>query len=295
MNKNILTIILISAMFVFSGCSLTGTNGANENGFSIGSGSSSKSGMGVDVSFQENNPPSEMYKGEETTFAFLITNYQEHEITDFHIKARGFDTNYVPALESLSFSGTLPKYSQSTGATPYPGFIVTGVVADGFEGNYNFNPEFLYAYTAKTKYTENLCVPDKTNKCNTKIDNTKHSNGPVTVSVSKVVAIGNDIKVQLDFTNSAGGKIVSDYFKTNDFSVEYSAPVVKLGSQTGTCKHIGTEKFQFINGKSSVYCEFPELAKDDSYASQLIVDFEYIYQQTVKKNIVVKDITQGLN
>lgn len=296
-NKNLLIILLLTSILMISGCSLSTNSGENQNGFSIGTGSSSSFGgnsdtQGVLIKFDKNNPPSEMIKGSPATFVLLINNYQNHPITDLDIKTKGFDTGFISGLWDEKEITNVPKKTVSG-----PGMVqevIQGVTGDGFTNNYNFNPKFEYAYTAYTQYLEQICVPNKMNKCNVKIDKSTSQNGPVTIKINRMTSIDNNIRIDFTAQNSGSGKVVNEEnkFKTDDYAVNYNLEEVKLGSQVGNCKHIGVDNYQFMNGKSSFYCEFNR-ASDDSYASQISVKLKYTYNQEIGKNIIIKDLNAG--
>ncbi len=290
-NKYLLTIIGMVFLLFISGCSVPGLGGdEEESGFSLGGGKSNSGGSGVAVTFDDNNPPSEMIKGQPANFGFIFTNYQTHEITDLKIRTSGFDTGYVKGLNKDYNIGKIPKATETTGPGYYSGFKIQGVKVDGFSQKYNFNPKFDYCYTAKTTYTQQICVPSKKNICEINIDNYKNQNGPLAVTIDRITGFEDKIRLDFKIQNSNSGQVVNQCFKTDDYANKYSKPIVKLGSTTGSCEAVSGE--EIVNGKSSFYCEFSRTG-EDSYASQVTVEFNYLYQQSLKKEIVVKDLNNG--
>ncbi len=289
MNKKSLVMILIlSLSLVFAGCS-GGADGAKEDSLFGGkSGSTSKGGSGVELSFADGRPSSEMFKGEPVTFAFVFTNYQEHEINDMKLETRGFDKGYV---SGLSESYNINKIPQATinGAGIYPGHIVNGVSVDNFEDNYNFNPTFDYCYTAKTSFREQVCVPSKTNECDISFDKSSNQNGPLNVKIDRIRTVDKKVRVDLTINNNGKGQVVNECFNVEDYANKYKYKV-SLGSQTGNCEAVSD--FTIINGKSNFYCEFNS-DSDSEYSSQVVVELDYNYQQSTEKKIVVKDLNYG--
>jgi len=290
-KRSSLVIILVLLGVVFSSCSL-GSNDTKVSGFSIGRGSSSSGGSGVDLEFAEGNPTSEMFKAQPYTFAFVFKNNQEHEINDLEIRPKGFDYSYVQGLFTSHVVQKIPKATKQTGPGIYAGLVVQGVRVDGFVGDYQFNPVFDYCYSAKTQFREQICVPSIENKCDTKIDTSTTQNGPLSVNIDHVNSLANDVRVDFTVNNKGSGKIVNTCFNTKEYANAYTLSSVKLGSATGNCEAISG--YQILNGQSKFYCTF-QRTSEDSYASQLVVVLDYKYEQEMQKKIVVRDLTQGYN
>lgn len=286
-RNSILIVVLVSVMLLFAGCSAN-TGDAQTSGF-LSSGSSSKGGVGVGLNFAEGNPKTEMIKGQPGTFAFVFTNYQEHEITDLKVKSKGFDRNYVKGLDEEFSISEIPRYTTQAGAGVYSGYIVSGVVVEGFTGDYTFNPKFDYCYSAKTLYREQICVPSKTNLCDSEVSKSLIQNGPLTVKYDRINAIEDQIRIDFTISNVGGGEVVNECFNDEDYANAYELEAT-LGSDVGSCEAISGQNI--INGKSNFYCTFTRSA-EDSYASQIVVELDYIYQQTTEKKISVKDLNQG--
>lgn len=294
--QNIIMILSFGLLLLFAGCS-GGADGAKSDGiFSIGKGSSSGtnsgSSGGVTLEFAEQNPPSEMIKDQPYTFAFIFKNYQEHEISDLVVKTKGFERGYVESLGESYNIGTLPPATITSGPGVYTGQIVQGVKVGGFEGNFQFNPEFDYCYSAKTKFIEQICVPSKLNQCDTQVEKFSKQNGLLKVSIDRISSLEDKIRIDFVITSSGSGKVVNECFKLDDYSNAYSLGDVKLGSEVGQCDTVSGENI--IGGKSNFYCEFSR-SGDSSYASQVSVDLSYRYQDTYKKSIKVIDLNQGYN
>lgn len=290
-NRTILAILIISILILFSGCS--SDKDIKESGFSIGKGTSkgsSSSKSGVNLEFANQNPPSEMIKGQPYTFAFVFKNFQEHEITDLEFKTKGFERGYVNGLEENYKIASIPPGTQTTGPGVYSGLVLNGVTVTGFEGNFAFNPEFDYCYSAKTNYIEQICVPSTMNQCDTQVEKYSKQNGPLSIKIDRITSLENKIRIDFVITNTGSGKVVNECFKTDDYANAYTLSEVKLGSQIVSCNTISGEKI--ISDKSNFYCEFPRNG-ESSYASQVSVKLDYKYQNTVKKNIKVIDLNQG--
>lgn len=291
--RNILAITSLFILLALSGCS-SETDGKQSGIFpSIGEGksTSTSSTQGISLEFAEGNPPEEMIKGVAQNFAFVIRNYQTHEVTDMSIKSKGYDTSYAPALSQFEGNGysvsSVPKATTQAGPGVFDGLVVSGVSVDGFDGDYNFNPSFDYCYTAKTNYREQICVPSTRNQCDVKIEKLVNHNGPLTVSLDRITPIENEIRLDFTITNSGNGDVVNECFDTEDYSNEYKNLDVRLGSAQGSCTAVSGQKI--IGNKASFYCTFSR-SSDESYSSQVVVEFEYLYQQTTQKKIVVKDL-----
>lgn len=290
--KNLLSILVIGTFLLFAGCSKIGLGGADDasqSGIGIGGGSSSKGGSGVDLTFADGRPASEMYKGQPTTFAFVFTNYQEHEVSDLEVKTHGFDTGYVGNLDDRYNVQTIPRATEQVGPGIYAGLIVSGVTVDGFEGNYNFDPKFDYCYSAKTSYREQICVPSKINTCDLKIDKNTKQNGPISVKVDRISSVEDQVRVDFTISDSGNGQVVNECFKDDDYANEYKLKV-SLGSVDGQCEALSGQNI--IQGKSKFYCTFNRQGEEE-YSSQIVVALDYKYQQSKELGIVVKDLNQG--
>lgn len=290
MNKIIIVMSLVMMLFLAS-CS-SGSD-ANTNAFpSIGSNSGTSGGVGVSLEFAENNPPGEMIKDQPYNFAFVWRNYQEHEVNDLQVKASGFDSGYISGLESLLNSGTsvgtLPRYTSQTGPGIYTGQVLNGVQAQGFQNSYPFNPTFSWCYSTTSTYQEQICVPSTLNTCELKVDTTTAKNGPVSFTIDRISSIGSELRIDLKAQNIGPGKIVSECFEKDTYSVEFSTPQVTLGSTSGNCEAVSG--FNFVNGEAYFYCTFSRVS-DDAYASQLVISLDGVnYQQELTKPITAVDL-----
>lgn len=288
-KRNSLVIFMVLIGLFFSACSAG--SGAEENNL-FGRGSSSSGGSGVTLDLAESNPPSEMFKGQPYNFAFVFTNSQQHDVTDLEMRPRGYDSSYVQGISNSYNVQTIPRATTQTGPGVYAGLVLQGVRVDGFVGDYSFNPRFDYCYSAKTQFREQMCVPSATNTCDIAVDGTLTQNGPLSVNVDYINSLSNEIRVDFTISNSGSGQVVNNCFNTDDYANSYSLTSVKLGSANGNCEAISG--YQILNGQSKFYCTFPRNS-EESYASQLVVELDYKYQQSTQKNIVVRDLNQGFN
>jgi len=301
--SNMIISLLVGVFLLFaSGCSMLDSTGSNNEGkaISIGSGSSSSKGTGVDLEFAEGNPRLDLTKGETTNFAFVFKNYQRHSISNMKLRVSGYDTGYVSGFEKFqsdtggTFTSEIPTANPSTGEASQINIATMPVIVDNFMGQiYNFNPRFDYCFEAKTSYLETVCIPEKDkSSCDLDYTNTKVSNGPIGVSIDKLIAAGDKIRVEFTASNNGGGNIVNECFNTEDFSNKFNNLDVTLGTKTGVCKHKGQEEFVISGGKSQFYCEF-DRDQDTAFTSNVVVKFDYLYQQTEKLSIKVEDLNYG--
>lgn len=304
MNKlNIIMSIILAIFLIFaSGCSLTGSNDTENKGISIGSSTSNSKGSGVSLEFAEGNPRLELTKGEFTNFAFIFKNYQKHDISNMKLRVSGYDVGYVTGLENFqsdlggAFNPIIPAANPSSGEASQINIANIPVKVDSFMGQtYNFNPKFDYCYEAKTSYLETVCIPEKDkNNCDIQYSNTKVSNGPISVKIDKLIAAGDLIRIEFTISNTGSGSIVNECFNTKDFSKKYDNLNVMLGTKVGDCKHKGQEEFLVSNDKSQFFCEFTR-DQETAFTSNIIVSFDYLYQQSKNVNIKVEDLNYGYN
>lgn len=284
-------VLFLGFFLVLSGCSSDGDN--RTSGIGIGSNTGSSGTSGINLKFAPGNPPSEMFKGQPYTFAFVFENFQEHDITDLRIRTRGFDRGLVSGLEESYTVSNLPRFSQQVGPGLFNGLVVQGVTVDNFVGNFNFNPEFELRYTAKTIFRDQLCVPSLNNLCEVEVDSSRYQRGPLRVNLAYINAIGSDIRLDFEVTNSGRGNLIGP----EDTRVEFIAPYsvsASLGTSVGNCVPSGNNEFVVADGRGAFTCTFPRTS-DSSYSSQLSLDVEYEYFQVEKLNILVRDLTQGFN
>ncbi|MFW5705046.1 MAG: hypothetical protein ACOCXG_04360 [Nanoarchaeota archaeon] len=286
---NIITLILVTFGLLFAGCS--GDGDSRTSGFGgAGSGSSSSGGNGgVVVDFAENQPPSEIFKGNKYNFAFVIKNHLEHPITDLQIKTKGYDRGFVTGLDESYDVSNVPAASEQAGPGVYPGLIVSGISVDGFEGDYNFNPTFDYAYSAKSTFAEQICVPSKVNSCDVDVSASTSQNGILKIKFDRINSVEDRVRLEFTVINQGDGQVVNEFFNTENYAPKYSLDFVKLGTISGECSPVGSENYQIIGGKAQFYCDFKR-SGDDSYASQVTAELSYKYQQSVQKKIKVKSL-----
>ncbi len=299
-NKNIFLIIsIIFISIIISGCSISSITNSNENSLTIGSGSSSISSSkastaGVVLEFDEKSIPEKMYVNQPVTFILHFKNYLEIEIKDLELITKGFDRSLIHGLPESMNIRTIPKMTSIS-----PGEyqqVISGIVGNNINEYYNFKPTFEYAYSAKTKFIEQICIPNTKNTCEIKVDKYQNQNGPVTIKINRISNYNNEIRIDFIATNSGNGVLVNsnDKFNRDSYAVDYSLDYVKLGSSNGNCKSLGVENFQFMNEVGNFYCIFPR-SSEDSYASQISLEMSYSYNQEVSKNILVENLNANIN
>lgn len=295
--SKVILFLSLSLGLLFSGCSLSSNSGANENGLSIGIGSGSNSGgssstSGIIIKLDDNYPPSEMLEMQPYTFALSIENYMNYPINDLVIKPIGFDKSLVQGFDTEYTKSQIPTKTRDKYG--YSQLVISGVQSVDLSRDYNFNPTFKYVYTAHTDYIEQVCIPDKMNKCQIKIDKFSSQTGPVTVKVDRISSLKNNIRIDFKVQNSGSGFVVNseNKFKTDEYVTKFNLNEVKLGSTSGNCHSLdGGSDFQLMKQSGNFYCEFSRNS-DESYATQLIVKLNYVYNDKVSKRIVVKDMNQ---
>ncbi len=271
--KKYITMLIITSLLILSGCS-SNSDGTKNN---------------------EGQPGAEYNKAQSFNFGFVIKNFQNHDLTDLKIKISGVEWGYINGLEKDYTIAQIPKATVQTGPGVYSNLYVQGISLDKFTNKYNFNPKFDYCYTAKTAYREQVCILSKTtNACNIKVDASTYQNGPLSV---KIINLRNydpqTIIVDFQVTNSLSGKVVNECFKTDDYANEYKINTVTLGTIEGDCSKTVDKKI--IGNNAVITCTFPRGAGDEAYPSQLVMELEYKYEQSVQKNILIKDYTAQTN
>ncbi len=285
--RNLVLVFFVGILILISGC--TGGDDRQSGFPGIGGGSSSSSSGGVSLEFAENNPPSQMFKGQPVNFAFVFKNHQRHEVSDLRVRLRGFDTSYTTSLQSEYSVQSLPRATTEAGPGIFAGLVVQGVTVDGFTGNYNFDPIFDWCYTATTTYREQICVPSEMNQCNTRVDRSMSQNGPISVKIDYINNVGNKVRIDFVLSNTGGGRVVNECFNIDDYAIDFSNLRVSLGTVQGSCD--SASGFKIIGNRANFYCEFDRQGSD-SYASQVTVEFDYKYQQTTQRKILVRDLNE---
>jgi len=289
MKKNkIMMLFLLVVVLLFSGCNMPFIGDAKQDGFGGGSSDTGfNSNKGVELSFNEGVPPSDVYKGQEFIFGFLFENHQQHDIADMRLKVSGFDQSYVPSLKSEYDIPNIPKLTKEAGVGILGSFAISNIKVDNFQTEYPFNPKFDYCYKAQTNSLESVCIPDKAeNKCNAEVKTSLTNNGPLQVSVQNIINKGDGVRIFFTVQNKGTGVVRNTCFK-KDYSIKFDVDAT-LGTEKGTCSTSGGE-FVMVNNKASFHCDFAR-GQDTSYPSQAIVKLDYTYEQSVQKNILVKSM-----
>ena len=283
--------VLITLGAIISGCNFS--NGDVQTA-GIGGGSSSSAG-GVDIQFVENNPPSEMFKGEEYDFAFLFFNNQMHVVDDLQLKITGFDRGNVVGIPEEDSVSSIPAYSDVAGAGVKTDYFYEGVVVDDFEKEYPFNPKIRYCYSQDSFKKEEIIVPAQNNVVDPDIsvDSNSETNGVLGFEILQVNAISDKIRVDFEMTNEGNGRLVDECFEREGFASEFGSIEARLGTEVGECYPTGTEEFIFTNSKANFYCEFGRTG-DDSYPSQLFIQAGSLYEQETGLSITVYDPSYGI-
>lgn len=291
-KKSLFVTLILAVTLILSGC--TSDSGAQQSGIlGIGgsSSSTSSSGSGVTINFQDLSFKPQ--KDNEFSMVMDLKNYQLHDV-DVKVRPSGFDWNYLDSGLEKEFTLSLSKGTND--APNQNAHYIEGIKLSGFTGDYNWNPTFKYCYNAKSTYREQVCIPDKLNGCNADIKSDKFENGLLSTKVSSIYPISSDkIGVEFQISNSGKGVVVNECFQDenkNDFGNKITDPVVKLGTTVGTCSPTSTSSgFALNQNKLQFKCEFDRSGDaSESYASQVTVDYEYLYSQSVKNQITIVDL-----
>lgn len=294
-TKTLLTTIILAFALLLSGCGDTGSDIKNSGLFGDGSSTSStSSGDGVTIDLENLN--FEPQKGNEFSIILNLKNYLLHDV-NVQVKPTGFDWNYLKSGLQKEFS---LKLSKATAENPNQNaHYIEGIKLDGFTGNYIWNPTFKYCYTAKSTFREQICIPNKLNNCDATVSSSKFENGPLSSKITSIYPISDsEIGVEIDVSNSNSGVVVNDCFQDenkNQFGNKINTPVVKLGTQTGSCAATSSSNgFSLNQNKLSMKCKFKRSGDgSESYASQITVDYDYKYQQSTKSKITIVDLEQN--
>lgn len=284
--------MLLGFSVLISGCNLTGGNVQNN---AIGSGGSSSNVGGVEISFVENNPPSEMFKGEEYDFAFIFQNNQMHAVDNMQLKITGFDRGNVNGIPETDSVSSIPAFSDVAGAGIKTDYFYEGVVVDDFEKEYPFNPKIRYCYSHDSFRKEEVCVPALNNVCADDIivESNTETNGVFGFEILRVNAISDRIRIDFEMSNRGNGRLVDECFEREGFASNFENVQARLGTEEGDCRPTGTDDFIFTNGKANFYCEFSRTG-DDSYPSQLFVSAGSLYEEETSLSITVFDPSYGI-
>lgn len=284
-------VVFAIGFILLSGCSTNVTGGKQQNGF-LGGGSSSNtkqsSSNGVVLEFVKGNPPLTIYQTQNIEFGFVFKNYLNVPVSGLQIQTKGFDRGYVSGLSQTYSVSNIPRETQVVGPGVYSGLVVNGVVVNGFQGNYNFNPEFDYCYKSSSILTQQVCVPSKTNQCNLNVNSKITNIGPEQITAKSINSINNQVRIDFEVSNKGLGVPVKTCFDTtNVYSVPYTLNQVLLGTSKGNCKAVSG--FNLFSGSSNFYCVFPR-SGNGAYASQISVKLSYKYQQSKILSIIAKNL-----
>jgi hypothetical protein len=285
--------VLAVLILFFSGCSVGGE--VNQNNIGIGSSSGSNVGSGVSLEFSQGAPPENSIINTPITFAFIFKNYQNHEISDLVVKITDIDWGLVSGLNKEYSISNIPKAIDGNPGI-FAGLVVEGVTIKDFKSkNFLFTPKFKYYYTAKTSFLETICVPDKLNNCKVQYEKAKNENGPVTVSILRIMNTGNEVLVSLDLKNTGPGKVFGGNFNREEYLVPFTIEEVNLGSVSGQCTSANSNDLNFINQNAKLNCKFPISDGESSYSSQFYLKISYKYLQETSKKINVENLAYNQN
>ena len=293
-KKIVILGVLLLGILLVTGCTGGVTGGDNVRTANIG-GSSGNNNGAITIDFVQNNPPSEMFKGERYDFAFIFLNNQMHEVDDLELRITGFDRGNVNGLPEQDRVSSIPRASEVAGPGRKTDHFYSGVVVDDFTREFPLNPRIRYCYTQVSFRQQEICVPSLNNVCGNDVvvGNTVETNGPFNFRVQRVNAIGGTIRIDFEMTNRLGGTVVDECFGRDGFASEYSGVVARLGTVEGDCRPSGTNDFLFANGRANFHCEFSRTG-DDSYPAQLYVEAQSLYEQEKRLNIIVRDPSFGI-
>jgi len=294
MSKKLMILFIVFGL-IFGGCSSTDSKQSGLPFIGSGSSTSASSDSGILIDFSDSN--FEPQKDNEFSLVMNMKNYQVHAV-DVRIRPTGFDWNYLKSGLEREFTVSMAAATQ-TGPALNAKYL-EGIKLSDFTGDYNWNPVFKYCYNAATTFREQVCVPNKLNQCDATVEKSSYSNGPLNVKVDSVYPVGEDsLGIEFTVTNTNSGVVVNECFQDenkNEFGNKLTTePIVKLGTEIGTCTSTSSSNGYMMNqNKLTFKCSFKRSGDvSDSYASQVTVDFDYNYAQKVKKQIVIRDLTDN--
>jgi hypothetical protein len=307
MKKSIILILIL--LIVLTGCKKGGPNAGNVDT------EIHKGTKGIDISFVNNAPPSQVYEGDSIDVSLQIKNlgaYPESESFIGKLELRGFD----PASISGIWDGgnTIPTTLVGKNQyNPEGGFAIkTYTDRDGvhvpFDADY-YDPIILahYCYKYKTVADAMVCIdPDpykivgEQKVCS--IHDVSLSGGQgAPIAVTKIEEeVGSDqIYFRIHISNVGGGSVMTPgSYNDCPFNLELRnlnkvIANVKLpydASPSCTPKGTATDPIRLNNGQGFIFCKFDKPAEESAYTTSLNVELEYTYSNSISKQIKIVNI-----
>ncbi len=301
MKKSIIIVTIVAAMFVLAACDENGNNDEVSNPFRGGT-------QSLSVSFEDENPPSEVFSDEDFYISMRISNQGEHTVpeNDLTLRVQGINPDTYGLSEdrktlSPSLRGTVydPERNVVEGDEEYIEFgplqydgTPSATLSDQpiqAAACYSYGTEALSSICIK----EDISSDDPGDVCAVNEDKTVYNSaGPVQVtSFSQSRRGSNSIAFSFDV----------EYVGTGDLYGPSSSPscedeedevYVDIDAPSGTdCSRLGggtSGTLRLSGGSRMVSCELDVSDVTSSYIEQVGIELDYSHRQVMTTTLDVR-------
>ena len=288
-NYKKIIIISIALILIISGCDKVGGGGQSSGSIS--------SGKGVTL---ETRFPEYFWEKQDYKNTIILKNHMPEDITNLKIKASGVDTSL---FEKLLIGGSNNEYTNPDGISkrlkelPRVLTLDFEIESKDLRSDYNANLNFKYCYIAKSIYGQQICIPqNRKDNCEKSSSGSPNSHGDLSISLSELQTIGDDIIIILEVSNSGSGTLIDitggadrGCFQEQRYTSQYTLDNVKLGVTDGDCSAYQSSNYELTESSSGyIRCTFTRTS-DGEYSTQLSAELTYKYLREEIKSITIRD------
>ncbi len=294
--SSILTLIII----IISGCSSSSTSKSelgNEKYFT--------GNQGIVLNFLQDAPPTKLFEGDDLVVMIQYFNKGATDVNGGTIYLTGYDTKYITLSPSqININAVGKSINNPDGNIPYIQTSKSNSIrmpedTDSFRQKIQATACYQY----KTIASAEICIAPnafttmQNPVCTVKpvISLAGGQGGPVAVTKVEQEIMGNRVQFKIFFQNTGGGTVIDQYAISNchtslDIQDVDKVDIIRasFSDKTLTCQPDNPIMLQ--NGQGFVYCYYNGDIGDSAYITQLKVELEYGYRNSIEKEITIYDL-----
>jgi hypothetical protein len=261
--------------------------------------------LGLDVQFQQNLPPPQIYDATDLITLLNIKNLGSQDLTgnQCFIQLGGFDPSIIRGINSRQLCGEI------TGKDVYNLEGGTGVVE--FSSNsirlprdvdlYNPTLVATACYQYKTVASPQVCVDPNffeltsdQKACEVRDFGLGGGQGaPVAVTFVNVDMVGSRAVFNVDIANVGGGRVISPRASLSQCPVglrynQFDEVRYTVELQGARLVHCTPKDFisRLTNGRGKIVCTF-DIGNTQAYETPLRIELNYNYMQSIRKSVEI--------
>lgn len=289
---------LIIASLLITGCISGGRSEVPDANYHSGT-------EGIYMDFISNTPPYKIYHGDPLDIMVEVTNRGATNVINGKLYISGYDPKYFqisPTETSFTIEGK-SIYNPDGRLNQILTFTDSRVDIPGGADSIEQTIKLTSCYKYSTEAYASVCIDPNPRSVSEKVctPGTISLGGgqgaPISVT-SIEQEVGRDrATFKINFANVGGGTVFDTHKGLTNChtSLEYmDIDVVdvraKLSDKTLTCEPNRGMGVRIVNNQGFVYCYYAGNLGDDSYSTQITVEIDYAYRDSITKSVEIVNI-----